>query len=72
MGLSNISFGLPGRKLINRSFLLMAVCAGLDAAIMDPTDAKIMSIARVADMLAGRDAMCRGYLKAQRKGNIVE
>ena len=72
MGLSNISFGLPERKLINRSFLLMAAYAGLDAAILDPLDAKMMSVIRVADVLTGKDSMCRGYLRAHRRGAIVD
>ena len=71
MGLSNVSYGLPERKLINRSFLLMAAYAGLDAAILDPLDAKMMSVIRVADMLTGRDTS-RGYLRAHRKGAIVD
>jgi len=72
MGLSNISYGLPGRKLINRSFLLMAAYAGLDAAILDPLDARMMSVIRVADLLTGKDPLCRGYLRAHRKGMIVD
>lgn len=71
MGLSNISYGLPGRKLINRSFLLMAAYAGLDAAILDPLDAKMMSVIRVADMLTGKDTS-RSYLRAHRRGAIVD
>jgi cobalamin-dependent methionine synthase I len=72
MGLSNISFGLPNRKLVNRSFLLMAAYAGLDAAILDPLDTRIMSIAKVADMLTGNDPYCKTYVRAHRKGEIVE
>jgi cobalamin-dependent methionine synthase I len=71
MGLSNISYGLPGRNLINRSFLVMAAYAGLDAAILDPLDTRIMSLLRVANLLTGRDPMCRGYLRAHRKGIIL-
>ena len=70
MGLSNISYGLPERKLINRSFLLMAAYAGLDAAILDPLDARMMSVIKVADMLTTKDTS-RGYLRAHRKGAIV-
>ena len=40
IGLSNISYGLPKRKLINRTFLVMAAYAGLDAVIINPLDAK--------------------------------
>jgi 5-methyltetrahydrofolate--homocysteine methyltransferase len=71
-GLSNISYGLPNRKLVNRAFLLMAIYAGLDAAILDPLDAKMMSMVKVADMLTGKDASCRTYIRAQRRGRIVE
>jgi len=72
MGLSNISFGLPRRKLVNRSFVLMAAYAGLDAAILDPLDTKMMSLIRVADLLTGKDPYCRVYLRAHRNGTIVE
>ena len=72
MGLSNISYGLPERKLINRAFLLMAAYAGLDAAIINPLDAKAMSLIKVADMLSGKDPSCRSYLRAHRKGIIVD
>lgn len=72
MGLSNISYGLPKRKLVNRAFLLMAAYAGLDAVIVDPLDSKAMSLIKVADMLTGRDSSCRSYLRAHRKGDIVD
>jgi cobalamin-dependent methionine synthase I len=72
MGLSNISYGLPKRKLVNRAFLLMATYAGLDAVIVDPLDSKAMSLIKVADMLTGKDPSCRAYLRAHRKGNIVD
>jgi cobalamin-dependent methionine synthase I len=72
MGLSNISYGLPKRQLVNRNFLIMAAYAGLDAAILDPLDAKMMSVIRAADLLTGKDTMCRGYLRAHRKGMIVD
>ena len=72
MGLSNISYGLPRRKLINRAFLIMAAYAGLDAVILDPLDAKVMSLIKIADMLTGKDTLCKGYLRAHRRGNIVD
>jgi cobalamin-dependent methionine synthase I len=71
VGLSNVSYGLPNRKLINRSFLLMAVHAGLDAAILDPLDGKMMSLVKIADMLTGKDVSCRAYMRAHRRGRIV-
>ena len=72
LGLSNISYGLPGRKLVNRAFLLMAARAGLDAVILNPLDAKMMSFIKVADMLTGNDPLCRRYTRAHRKGILVD
>ena len=72
MGLSNISYGLPQRGMVNRSFLLMAAYAGLDAVILNPLDAKMMSFVRVADMLTGKDHSCRGYIRAHRKGMLLD
>jgi cobalamin-dependent methionine synthase I len=72
VGLSNISFGLPNRSLVNRSFLLMAAYAGLDAAILDPLDTRIMGIVKVADMLTGKDNLCRTYIRAHRRGIIAD
>ncbi len=72
LGLSNISYGLPCRRLVNRAFLLMAAYAGLDAVILNPLDAKMMSFIKVADMLTGKDLSCRGYIRAHRKGILVD
>ncbi len=68
LGLSNISFGLPERSLINRSFLLMAMYVGLDSVIVDPLDKKLMSAIKVGEMLLGRDNYCMSYLKAYKQG----
>ena len=72
MGLSNISYGLPKRKVVNRAFLLMAAYAGLDAVIVDTLDSKAMGFVKVADMLVGKDPSCKAYLRAHRRGNIVD
>ena len=72
MGLSNVSYGLPNRKLVNKAFLVMAAYAGLDAVILNPLDAKAMSLIKVADMLTGKDPLCRGYIRALRRGTIVD
>jgi len=70
-GLSNVSYGLPQRRIINRCFLAMMIAHGFDAAIMDPLDKDIMALMKTADMLAGNDNFCMGYLKAVRAGSIV-
>ena len=71
VGLSNISYGLPSRRALNRAFLMMAAQAGLDAAILDPLDKKMMSTVRISQLLSGKDANSRSYIKAYRNGEIV-
>ncbi|MCK9229637.1 MAG: dihydropteroate synthase [Syntrophales bacterium] len=72
MGLSNISYGLPARGIVNRSFLLMAAAVGLDAAILNPLDRRLMSLVTTADLLTGRDPRCKRFTKAFRRGDLVE
>ena len=69
-GLSNISFGMPKRKLINRNFLAFAMAAGMDSAIMDPTDNVMTSEILAVEALLGRDKFCRAYNKAFRQGKL--
>lgn len=71
-GLSNVSFGLPNRQLLNRTFLAMAMAAGLDAAILDPLDARLMGTARAGCALLDMDEYCVGYLSAHREGLLRE
>jgi 5-methyltetrahydrofolate corrinoid/iron sulfur protein methyltransferase len=65
-GLSNVSFGLPNRKLLNQTFMSMAIAKGLDGAIINPLDKKMMTSIITAEALAGKDAYCMQYLKAYR------
>ena len=69
-GLSNVSFGLPERKIINRHFLSLMMSAGIDGAILDPLDEKIMATVKITEMLLGKDNYCMNYLKAVRAGKI--
>jgi 5-methyltetrahydrofolate corrinoid/iron sulfur protein methyltransferase len=69
MGLSNISYGLPGRAALNAAFLHMAVYAGLDSAIMDPSNAVMMAAVRGAEALMGKDRHFRRYTRAMRKSS---
>jgi cobalamin-dependent methionine synthase I len=69
-GLSNISYGLPERKIINRTFVTLMMDAGMDSAIIDPLDSKIMATIRTSDMLLGNDNFCMTYLKGVRSGRI--
>jgi 5-methyltetrahydrofolate corrinoid/iron sulfur protein methyltransferase len=68
MGLSNISFGLPSRKQVNRGLLILAMQAGLDSAILDPLDKELQAAIVTTELLLGKDKHCLNYLKASRKG----
>ncbi len=67
-GLSNISYGLPARKFMNQTFMVMAIAKGLDGAIINPLDKRMMAGIVAAEALAGRDSYCMQYLKAFRAG----
>jgi len=79
-GMSNVSFGIPNRKLINEVFLVLAIEAGADSAIMDPIVNKPSALAALdrnapayklaEDIILDRDRHCRSYLKAWRKGEL--
>jgi len=71
-GLSNVSYSLPLRKLINRSFLTMCMALGMDAAILDPLDNKLMSALAANNILLNEDKMCQAYLKAYRNGVLLD
>ncbi|MBN1781878.1 homocysteine S-methyltransferase family protein [bacterium] len=67
LGVSNISFGLPERSLINATFLSMAMSAGLDAAIMNPGDMRMMETVRAASVLTVRDRDSRIFVSSHQK-----
>lgn len=69
-GLSNISFGLPARKLINHAFLVLALQAGMDAAIVDPCDRELTGLMHASEALLGRDEYCLDYIAAYRAGRF--
>ena len=78
MGLSNVSFGMPNRKLINQTFIRLAIDAGIDSGLIDPIQTRLedvfsldMESERVKftiDMLEGRDDFCMNYIQAFRDG----
>lgn len=69
-GLSNVSFGLPARALLNRAFLTLAVSAGLDSAILDPLDRNLVETLYATEALLGLDRNCSRYCRAFRDGKI--
>jgi 5-methyltetrahydrofolate--homocysteine methyltransferase len=67
-GLSNVSFGLPVRTLINQAFLTLALEAGLDTAILDPLDRELRKALLAAEVVLGHDRYCLNYTRAYRAG----
>ena len=62
LGVSNISFGLPGRPHLNAAFYTLAMGAGLSAAIINPLSAEMMSAWRAYRALMGYDRSCEGWI----------
>jgi len=69
-GLSNVSFGLPYRNLVNRAFLTLALQAGMDAAIIDPTEEEMVATMLAAEAVLGVDEWCMAYVTAEREGRL--
>lgn len=71
-GLSNISFGLPNRKVLNRLFVVQTMTMGMDGYILNPLDQTMMGFVYASTALLGQDLFCSGYLKAHRNGVYSE
>ena len=69
-GLSNISYGLPERKLLNKTFLSLAIASGLDAVILDPLDQRLLATLVATEALLGKDEFCMRYINASREGQL--
>ena len=63
LGVSNVSFGLPNRSLLNRTFLTMALHAGLDLPIMNPLDQQMMSVIDAFNVLTYQDKDSLDYIE---------
>ena len=80
MGLSNVSFGMPKRKLINLAFIHLCIKAGINAGITDPIQTKVNDaltlnpesypVKYAIDMLLGKDDFCMNYISAFRDGRL--
>jgi cobalamin-dependent methionine synthase I len=69
-GLSNVSFGLPERRHLNRAFVVLSVASGLDAVIMDPLDEVMMALIYAAEALVNKDRFCMNYIGAYHQGKL--
>ena len=67
LGASNVSFGLPDRKIINVAYLALAISRGLTTAITDPTVPEIQTTLLACDLLMGHDEYSARWIKAFRK-----
>lgn len=63
LGLSNVSQKTPDRELINRTYAAMAICAGLDSAIIDVCDSALVDTIATADILLNKAIYCDSYIK---------
>jgi len=70
-GLTNVSYGVPERKLVNRTFLVAAIVRGLDSAILDPTDKKLFGSMKAALAVMGEDEYCLEFIEAWRAERIA-
>lgn len=70
-GLSNGSFELPNRKLLNQAFAVAMVSHGMDVLMIDPLDARMMSLLYAINSVMGQDEFCEAYLDAHRSGRLT-
>ncbi len=70
-GASNVSFGLPNRQIVTGTFLAMAIGAGMTSAIMSPLHDEVLKAVMAADVLAGNDADCAAWIRANRDPNAA-
>lgn len=66
--ISNISFNLPVRKMVNLGYVVLVMNAGLDSAILDPTNRDMMGVIYATEALLGLDDYCMEYIGAYREG----
>lgn len=67
-GLSNVSFGLPNRKILNQLFMVQTMTMGMDSYILNPLDKSMMGFVQAGQTLLGKDPYCTAYLTAHRNG----
>ncbi|MGN0335751.1 MAG: dihydropteroate synthase [Lachnospiraceae bacterium] len=68
-GASNISYGFSRiRRPLNTAFLALAIHAGMDSTILDPTDRTLLGVLYATELITGKDEDCLGYIKAHRQG----
>lgn len=69
-GISNISYGLPARSIINQAFVALAIASGLDSVIINPEDRDLRGTLYAAELVLGKDDYCLNFIQAYRSGKI--
>jgi 5-methyltetrahydrofolate corrinoid/iron sulfur protein methyltransferase len=69
-GLSNISFGMPLRSILNQAFVVLTIQAGMDSVIINPEERELRGIMMAAETLVGKDRHCMNFNRAFRAGTI--
>jgi len=68
--ISNISFNLPVRRLVNQAFAVLAINAGMDSAVLDPLNQDLQGVIYAAEAMIGLDDFCAEYVAAYREGKF--
>jgi len=66
--ISNISFNLPARRIVNQAFAVLAIGAGMDSAVLDPLSQDLRGVIYAAEAMCGLDDFCAEYTSAYRRG----
>lgn len=69
-GLSNVSHGMPARKILNQAMTVLCMGNGLDAGIVDPNDRYLMALIYATEALLGKDDFCMNYISKSREGAL--
>lgn len=69
-GLSNVSFGLPERRHLNRAYVVLSIASGLDAVIVDPMDSTMTALIYATEALLNKDRFCMQYIRCYHQGKL--
>ena len=67
-GISNVSHGMPARKILNQANTILCLAKGLDAGIIDPNDRYLMALIYATEALLGKDDFSMNYIAKSREG----
>lgn len=69
---SNISFNLPLRRILNQTFAVLSIAAGMDSAVLDPTNKDLLGSILATEAMLGEDMFCMNYIKAYKAGRLSQ